>query len=214
MVPDCSLWLVVFFMVPGQFYCFSPFQVWFFMVPSGYLWFLSVRGWFYCLFIVPDLFVRVPRRSLWLSRLQSFVPSQFFTVPGWFSFFHVFFHVFLMVLGQFSWFSWIKVGFLIIIGSRSVFHGSRLFFMVPGESSWFIMIPGWFYGFPSFQVGVNPSWAPEGRSETLGTPQKIPTWSVSWPPIPLGLAGSGLMMMTMLRRRKMWACSCVQLHTM
>ena len=105
MVPDCSLWLVVFFMVPGQFYCFSPFQVGFSWFQVGFYGFCQFEVGFHCLFIVPDLFVRVPRRSLWLSRLQRFVPSQFFTVPGWVSFFQVFFHVFLMVLGQFSWFS-------------------------------------------------------------------------------------------------------------
>ena len=77
---------------------FSWFQV-------GFYGFCQFEVGFHCLFIVPDLFVRVPRRSLWLSRLQRFVPSQFFTVPGWVSFFQVFFHVFLMVLGQFSWFS-------------------------------------------------------------------------------------------------------------
>ena len=64
MVPDCSLWLVVFFMVPGQFYCFSPFQVGFSWFQVGFYGFCQFEVGFHCLFIVPDLFVRVPRRSL------------------------------------------------------------------------------------------------------------------------------------------------------
>ena len=41
------------------------------------------------------------------------------------------------------------------------------------------MIPGWFFLW--FQVSLYPNWAPEARSETLRTPQKVPAWSVSWP---------------------------------
>ena len=84
----------------------------------------------------------------------------------------------------------------VIHGSRSFFYDARSVFMGPGRFLWFFTIPGWFFMVPGsfswflwsqvdfyrhYQVGLNPSWAPEAQSEPLRTPQKVPAWSVSWP---------------------------------
>jgi len=56
---------------------------------------------------------------------------------------------------------------------------------------------------PATTTILDPSWAPEARSETLRTPQNVPAWTVSWPHDPARLAmrclaGFGLVMMMMM----------------
>ena len=74
------------------------------------------------------------------------------------------FHVFFMVPG---------LVFKIPGGYLSSLMVPGWFFMITGGLLWLFMVPGWFLWFALFQVGLNPE--PEARSETLGTPQKIPT---------------------------------------
>ena len=77
-----------------------------------------------------------------------------------------------MMPGQFSW---VQVGFY------GFFTIPGWFFMVPGSFSWFLWFKVWLSWFQvdfyrHYQVGLNPSWAPEVQSETLRTPQKVPAW--------------------------------------
>ena len=105
-------------------------------------------------------------------------------------------------------------------GSRLVFHGFMVvgrfllipgcffwFFMIPGPVfvvsgwflwfSWLIMVPGrffmiGFYGFSWFQGGLYPSWALEGRNETLRTPKRYLLNLYFGPKIPLSLTSRRL----------------------
>ena len=150
--------------------------------------------------MVPDWLMMVPCRLLEVLRglgWFSIFLGQFlcFFFQGSRLFFLVaecFFMVFQGSRLVFHSFRWVL---LVIQGSRVVFHGSRWvlwFFKVPG---WLFIVQGrflwlqvwfsWFqvdfYRHEWSQVGLNPSWAPQARSETLRTPQKVPAWSVSWP---------------------------------
>ena len=86
----------------------------------------------------------------------STVPDRFFIIPGGFS--------------------TVPCPCFTIPGRFSFFSRFHVFFY---RSRWDFMIPCWFLWL--LLVGLYLSWAPEARSETLRTSQKVPAWSVSWP---------------------------------
>ena len=79
--------------------------------------------------------------------------------------------------------SWFLVGFLVFSrwfrGFSWFLVGCHGFSRFPVGFSMSLMVPGW----------LNPSWAPQARSETLRTPKRYSLHLYLGPTIPLGLAG-------------------------
>ena len=167
-----------FFLIPGWF---SWFQVhfhdysWFWVV---FIWFQVGFSWFQVGFMVIHGSMLDFHGSMWLLWFFMVLCRFFMVSVGFF-----------MIPGGFWWFSMIPGRFfmapvwffMVLYDFRSGFWGCRLVFMINHDSrsvSWFQV---GFYVFSWFKVGSYPSWAPEARSETLRTPNKVPTWSAFWP---------------------------------
>ena len=121
-------------------------------------------------------------RPVSTPKCHTLVPGWFFgvfMVPGRFSWFQIGFSWFQVGFHGFSWFqigfSWFQVGFSWF---QVVFH---VFMAYSG-------VQVYFYRHYWSQVGVNPSRAPQARSETLRTPKMFSLHLYLGPTIPLGLA--------------------------